>query len=224
MKLSILLYVDDIVLLSDTENGLQAMLNVVHKRGQKCMITFNEKKSEIVHYRKPNTVRTCKQFFIVECTLPVVNQYKYLGVILNEFVTFNVTADILSGAANRALGAIINKYKHINGLDYTHYTQLYNSGVCPILDYWSEVWCFKQFKQIEAIQHKAIRIFLGVHRYAPLLAIDGDKGWSSCDTRRKVAMFRYWNRLIDVDDSRLRKIVFKWDIDLGFINSLSKYI
>ncbi len=49
-------------------------------------------------------------------------------------------------------------------------------------------------------------------------------GWSSCDTGRKVAMFRYWNRLIDMDDSRLPKIVFKWDIDLGFINSWSKNI
>ncbi len=27
-----------------------------------------------------------------------------------------------------------------------------------------------------------------------------------------------------MDDSRLAKIVFKWDVDLGFINSLSKNI
>ncbi len=70
-KLSILLYADDIVFLSDTVNGLQAILNVVHKWGQKCMIKFNEKTSNIVHYRKPNTVRTSKQFFLGECTLPV---------------------------------------------------------------------------------------------------------------------------------------------------------
>ncbi len=89
------------------------------------------------------------------------------------------------------------KYKHINGLGYYTYTKLSNSGVCPILDNCSEVWGFKPFKQIEAIQHKAVRIFLGVHRYAPLPTIDGDMGWSSCDTIKKVAMFRYWNRLID---------------------------
>ncbi len=67
-------------------------------------------------------------------------------------------------------------------------------------------------------------IFLGVHRYEPLPAIDGDMGWSSCDTRRKVVMFIYWNRLIDMDDSRLPIIVCKLDIDVGFINSLSKNI
>ncbi len=143
------------------------------------MIKFNGKKYNIVHYRKPNTVRTSKHFFLGECSLSVVNQYKYLGVILTEFVNFNVIADILSGAANRALGAIISKYKHINGQGYYTYTTLYNSGVCPILDYCSEVWGFKQFKQIEAIQHNAIHIFLGVHRYAPLPAIDVDMSWSS---------------------------------------------
>ncbi len=37
------------------------------------------------------------------------------------------------------------------------------------------------------------------------------------DNRRKLAMFRYVNRLIDMDDSRLPKIVFKWDVDI--INS-----
>ncbi len=61
-KLSILLYADDNFLLSDTQNGLQAMLNVVHKWGQTFTIKFNEKKSHIVHYRKPNTVRTSKGF------------------------------------------------------------------------------------------------------------------------------------------------------------------
>ncbi len=107
----------------------------------------------------------------------------------------------------------------INRLGYYTYTKLYNHEACPILDYCSEVWGFKQFKQIETNQHKAIRIFLGVHIYAHLQAIDGDMSLSSCDTRRKVAMFIYWNRLIDMDDSRLQKHVFKWDVDLGFINS-----
>ncbi len=161
-------------MLSDTENGSQTMLNVIHKWGQTFMIKFNEKKSNIVHYRKPNTVRTSKLFFLGECVLSVVNQYKYLGVILNEFINCNVITDILYGAANRALGTIISKYKNINGLGYYTYTKLYKGGVCQIFDYCSEVW---GFKQIEANQDKAIRIFLGVYRYAPLLAIDGNMGW-----------------------------------------------
>ncbi len=62
-------------------------------------------------------------------------------------------------------------------------------------------------------------MFLWVDRNVPLPVIDGDMGWSYWDNRRKVTMFRYWNRLIDMDDNRIPNIVFKWDVDLGFINS-----
>ncbi len=72
--------------------------------------------------------------------LSVVNEYKYIGVIFNEFVKFNVTADILSGAAkNGTWNNNKYKYKHINGLGLYIYTTLYNNGVCPILDYCSKV-------------------------------------------------------------------------------------
>ncbi len=53
------------------------------------------------------------------------------------------------------------------------YRKLYSSGVCSILNYCSEVWGVKQFKQIEVIQHKPICIFLGVDKYPPLPAIHG---------------------------------------------------
>ncbi len=106
----------------------------------------------------------------------------------------NVTANVLADAGNRALGAIINKYKQINGLGYYTYTKVCNSCVCPILDYSAEVWGFKDFKQIDYVQNKAIRIFLGVHRFAALNAINainGDMGWSASDVRRKLTMCRF---------------------------------
>ncbi len=132
-KVSILLYADDIVLLSDIENGLQAMLNV-HKWWQNVMIHFMGK-CLILYIIESQTLRTSKQLFLGECVLSVVkNQYKYLCVILNQFVNFNVI-DILSGAANRALGIVISKYKHINGLGYYTYTTLYKWGLsnCGLL-------------------------------------------------------------------------------------------
>ncbi len=52
--ISILLhvYADDIVLLSETQEGLQKALDAVFEWGQKYMymIKFNEKKSNIVQY------------------------------------------------------------------------------------------------------------------------------------------------------------------------------
>ncbi len=94
-----------------------------------------------------------------------VEQYKYLGIVINEFNDYNVTAQFLADAAYRALGSVINKYKSINGLGYYTYIRLFQSGVCPILDYCSEVWGYKKFPQIDAIQNKAIKLLLGCYKW-----------------------------------------------------------
>ncbi len=74
---------------------------------------------------------------------------------------FTNVAQILADAANRALGSVINKYKKINCFGYYTYTKLFHGVVGPILDYASEVWGYKTFTQIDAVQNKAIRIFWG---------------------------------------------------------------
>ena len=117
----------------------------------------------------------------------------------------------MADAANRTLGAVRNKYKKINGLGYYTYTKLFQSSVCPILDYASEVWGYKKFPQIDAIQNKAIRIFLGVHIFAPIAAINGDVGWTASWVRRKTNIICFWNRLMCMNEDRLPKIVFCWD-------------
>ncbi len=43
--------------------------------------------------------------------LNIVDRYKYLCTILNEHLDFSVTSSVLSGAAGRALGAVISKFK-----------------------------------------------------------------------------------------------------------------
>jgi hypothetical protein len=54
-RVSILLYADDIVILSETPAGLQEMLDSVTQWSYKNMIKFNVRKSNIMHFRKVNT-------------------------------------------------------------------------------------------------------------------------------------------------------------------------
>ncbi len=93
---------------------------------------------------------------------------------------------------------LLNKYKDINGLGYYTYTRLFQSGVCPILDYRSKIWGFRYFYKVDSIQNKAIRIYVGVHRFTPIAAINGDMGWTHSSVRRKVCMLRFWKRIINL--------------------------
>ncbi len=80
---------------------------------------------------------------------------------------------------------------------------------------------FKDFKQTDYVQNQAIRIVLGVHRFAPLNAINGDMGWSASAVTRKVAMCRFWNRIVSMEDNHLLKIILNWDVNLRYVNTLS---
>ena len=84
---------------------------------------------------------------------------------------------------------------------------MFNSCVVPVIDYCSGIWGFKQFNKIDTLQNIAIRYFLGVHRFTPILAINGEMGWTLSIHRRWVNMIRLWNRLISMDDNRLTKCV-----------------
>ena len=87
--------------------------------------------------------------------------------------------------------------------------------VTPILDYGSGVWATKSFSKLQTVQNKAIRTFLGVHRFAANVAIQGDMGWESCALRQKINVLRLWCRLIMMSPTRLTKRIFLWDYELS---------
>jgi hypothetical protein len=214
LNVSILMFADDIVLLSESEDNLQFLLNYTKEWCQKWRLKINISKTKAMHFRKKRQTRTMRKFYFGEDTVELVDQYKYLGIVLDQFLDFNVTADVLSGAAGRALGSVISKFQNFRNVHYNTFLKLFHSSVVPVLEYASEVWGFKDFKQCEKVQFRACRYYLGVPPKTPLLAISGDMGWLSATLRRHVNICKLWNRLINMDDSRLNKRVFIWDKNL----------
>ena len=122
---------------------------------------------------------------------------------------------MLSKAGGRALGAIIAKYKAQVFMSYSTYTKLFDSSVTPVLDYFSSVWGFSKYNCLEAIQNRAIRIYLGVHKFAPILALQLDIGRVSTENRQCLSVLRFLNRLLKLPDNRLTKRIFIDDFYLA---------
>ena len=104
-------------------------------------------------------------------------------------------------------------------VSFETFTMLYNSCVVSVSDYCSTVWGFRHFKKRHMVQNRAIRYFLGVHRFTPILAIIGDMGWPLSTYRRWTNIVRLWNRLVEMNDERLTKKVFLYDYSQCNINS-----
>ena len=55
----------------------------------------------------------------------------------------------------------------------------------PVLDYGAEIWGIYNCSELEKVQVSAARTFLGLNRYTPILGIEGDIGWDSCQLKSK---------------------------------------
>ena len=126
---------------------------------------------------------------------------------LDEYLNYGKCTNILAESAGRALGGIISKFKQ-HSIGYKTYTKMFDTSVVPILNYGSEIWGYGTFTNCDKIFNRAMRYFMGVHRFAPTAAIQGDMGWVSLKYRRYINVLRFWNRLVRMDDSRLVKRIF----------------
>ncbi len=96
-------------------------------------------------------------------------------------------------------------------MGYTTYTKLFESCVKLILCYCSSTWGYKRYPKLCQMQHRAMRVFLGVHRFTAIASMHGDTGWLSVRSWQWIHMARSWNRMQCMDSTRLTKYVFQWD-------------
>jgi hypothetical protein len=211
-NICILLYADDIALIAPDERKLQCILDHVALWCKKWRMIISNDKSEIVHFRPTRVPQTHSNFTFNDLVIRIVSVYKYLGIHLDEHLSFKDASSNLSAAASRALGYLRFKLKYLKECRYATFTKLYTSCVCPILDYSSGVWGIKSYSDIEKVQHNALRYFLGVHKFAPIDMLVGDTGWLSTFSRHKLSILRLWNRLYSLPEDSIAKIIFGWDI------------
>ena len=137
-------------------------------------------------------------------------------------MSFTHCTKILSEAAGRALIGIIHKFKTIKDIGFRTYEKLYTTGVCSINEYASEIWGFKDYDVCNNIQNRAIRYYLGLHRFAPVGGLQGEFGWVTPKYRRFKNIICYWNRLIKMGNERLTKHLFNYDYQNNYCNWTSE--
>ena len=81
IQILIMLFADDVVLLSYTVIGLQQQLSIVRDTAKKLGLVVNSQKSNVVVFRNGGHIAAREKWFYDGMKLEIVNQYKYLGVI-----------------------------------------------------------------------------------------------------------------------------------------------
>ena len=144
--------------------------------------------------------------------VPYCASYKYLGVNINEHLDFRFTVEKHAEAAGRALGSIVTKMIKNGGFPYNVYSLLYNSCVTSVSDYSGPVTGYLQYDSTLKIHLRAIRAFLGVPKNACNVGVLIEVDLLLPQYRTQIQMIRQYHRMICMDDDRLTKQIFVWDI------------
>jgi hypothetical protein len=206
-----LLYADDLVLFAENEKDLKKLLECLYLWCNKWRVKVNITKSNVLHFRHSKKKCSEVDFSLGEQKIEYASSYKYLGIILDEHLTFSKAINELASSANRALGSLISKYKLNKNMGYSTFTKLFNSCILPILTYCCPVWSHVDFSKLIQIQVRAMRMFLGVHKFAATIGVFGDMGWLECKYYVHIECIRLWNRLNEMSMDRLPSVIFNMD-------------
>ena len=218
-RLQILCFADDILLISDTPDDLQKMVDVCYNYACRHSFKFSIKKSKImIIHHKPKKHQNL-QWNLGKDPLERVTTYKYLGVDLCQCVGLGSNAlpykqhhaRLLSKAETR-----LNMVKHLgmckDGLQLPTAIKLYKLLVRPIVEYAapSLTWSESQFQVYERFQLKALKSLIGLQKCGTSsAAVRLLAGVEPIKARFDYLKMKYFQKLRMMDKDRIVRRIFE---------------
>jgi len=205
LELFLLMFADDIALLSDTAQGLQNQLNCLARTCSDLKLTVNTEKTKIMVFRKGGALRRNEKWFLNGDQLEVVNSYVYLGF------QFTTQMSIVRGVSHfiqkgkRATFDCIRLVNQLKELPRSVFFKIFDTQVVPILLYSSEVWGLQRLENLERVHVLAIKRYLRVPMKTPNRLVYGESGRYPLYISSTLRCIKYWLKLLRMPDSRLPK-------------------
>ena len=110
-SISRMMYADDLILLSKSEEGLQSMLDKLYELCESSELSRNLKKTKCLTFQNKNKVRNTATFYVQNTALESVAEYTYLGITINCHGSFHTALVDLRNKANRAFFSLNSKFQ-----------------------------------------------------------------------------------------------------------------
>jgi len=136
--------------------------------------------------------------------MPVVNVYKYLGIVFSTRLSFNAACCDLASKAKNALSVVQKLSKYRNNMTLKVYLKLFDAQIQPIALYGAELRGIDKVAiQCESVHLLALKKFLGVGMKTPNDFVYGETDRYPIYLNAAVKCIRYWFKLLIMDADRL---------------------
>ena len=204
-RINCILWADDIILFSESEEGLNKLLGQLNAYSDLNQLKINTDKTKCMIFNKTGRLIR-RNFFLGSVKLENVRSYKYLGLLITPSGEIKTALDDLRSRALKAYMSLKNKLgaSFRNHVDDT--IGLFDSLVRPILLYGSDFWgCLKlpHNNPIENLHMHFCRQILGVQKNTSTKGVLLELGRTPLVHEARRLSIKNWERIRNQDGNIL---------------------
>ena len=198
------LFVDDFLIcyrskhMHTIERQLQQCLNKIQKWALENGFKFSKTKTQCMHFCQLRGLHNDPVLKLDGVEIPVVDQYKFLGVIFDRKLSFIPHINYLKAKCHKAL-QLLRVVAHTDwGADKSTLLKLYRSLVRSKLDYGCFIYGSARksyLRCLDSIHHQGLRLALGALRTSPVESLYIEANEAPLSLRREELALQYFTKL-----------------------------
>ena len=233
-----LMYADDLVLISESEDGLQRLLDILHNYINKWFLQVNKAKTKYMRIYRYNCSTPPQTMKLGDAPLEKTDEYCYLGTNFTSNGSLNNACKTLHDKAIKAMYGLLRKINKHHSCNTQLLLQLFDKMILPIAMYNAEVWgtvCFPCNKNnndflnvtsnknpVEDIQIRFCKRVLAVNDRATNWAVLSECGRLPTITGIMRNITTFWVHLIN-SRSPILKAALQVSADLSRVNHINSW-
>jgi hypothetical protein len=207
LKVFLLLYADDMVILAKSATDLQMGLDILFDYCERWRLKVNTKKSNIMIFHKGRLPQNL-EFKFGDSIIEIVSKFTYLGLVFTCTGSFTLLQETLAGQARKAIFKLEKYVQPFVNLTPRFMCELFDKLVSPVLSYGCELWGFITGPALERVHLQFCKRLLGVKQCTQNDFIYGELGRTPLIVTRHFRIIKYWLKVIKSSDMKYMSHVY----------------
>ena len=202
----LLLYADDLILMSTSKEGLQRQIDAMAAFCAGRQLEVNLTKTKVVVFESRRS--DCAPFVYQDKEVDRVEEYRYLGFVFHATRNMAYGAGFLAAAAKKAMHAMRRRCIFLGLSDPQSICKLFDMLVMPILGYACEVWAVdpRAVDNAEKLHRLFLKQLLGVRNSTSSMIVLAEMGRYPVGLHFWQQILRFHNRALHMPNHRLVKL------------------
>uniref|UniRef100_A0A0A9Z5B5 RNA-directed DNA polymerase from mobile element jockey n=1 Tax=Lygus hesperus TaxID=30085 RepID=A0A0A9Z5B5_LYGHE len=215
VKIRMLAYADDVVLLASSPSSLQGMINDLEEYCKTWNLVVNMKKSKIVVFRNGGRPAKNERWLMKGEPVTVVKTYKYLGVTMSGGLSMEHHFRDKGPAAIHSVSALWGSFYANNKVPLEAKYKVFDATASATVLYAAQVWGHRRYEGVEQCQFFFLRRVFGLPASAPHYIMLLETGRGTMFLRSLGLHAVFIQKVLKQPNTRLTKLIAKEVIGLN---------